>query len=83
MLDGSVIVCRFEQCVSNIRHVFLQLMNDFCRQYPGKENSLFSMIILKREEIIEYAKKKVLKIRNKEVKTAINDIIGLINGKFC
>lgn len=56
-------------------------MNDFSSLYPGKENKLFSSIALKNEEIIKYASLKLKKIRDKDTRAKIANIIALIDGK--
>lgn len=51
-----------------LKTIFLQLLDDFTKEFPGKEINLFSSIALAKEKIIKLAKLKLAKLSDKNLK---------------
>lgn len=51
-----------------LKTIFLQLLDDFTKEFSGKENNLFSNIALAKENIIKIAKLKFRKLIDKNLK---------------
>ncbi|KAL4710059.1 hypothetical protein ACJJTC_016461 [Scirpophaga incertulas] len=55
------------------------LFNDFEHMYPGKGGHLFSKILLKKEDILEYARIKLKSTRNKYLNNTLRELLGLVD----
>ncbi|XP_024884567.1 uncharacterized protein LOC112462781 [Temnothorax curvispinosus] len=64
-----------------IQERYRLLLDDFTREFPGKENNLFANIALAKDKIIKLAKLKLVKLSDKKLKESYERVLESAKGE--
>ncbi|XP_024879533.1 uncharacterized protein LOC112459586 [Temnothorax curvispinosus] len=64
-----------------IQEGYRLLLDDFTREFPGKENNLFANIALAKDKIIKLAKLKLVKLSDKKLKESYERVLESAKGE--
>ncbi|XP_071571794.1 uncharacterized protein [Temnothorax nylanderi] len=64
-----------------IQEGYRLLLDDFTREFPGKENNLFANIALAKEKIIKLAKLKLVKLSDRKLKESYELVLESAKGE--